>query len=99
MVASHSATWPTHTAKCYPEKVNDGYEFSIPCGFNGFCDSFWDDEQPSRKASETAPYSVSKAALDYYYDRTVIDDDNFGWPDSLEDDEYPIEMQCSYCFV
>lgn len=40
------------------------------------------------------------AALDYYYERSVpIDDDNFGWPDVLGADEYPLEIQCSSCFV
>jgi hypothetical protein len=40
------------------------------------------------------------AALDYYVDRPdPIDDDNYGWYEPLEFDEYPLEIQCSSCFL
>jgi hypothetical protein len=39
------------------------------------------------------------AAMDYYKKvPDPIDDDNYGWPEPLEYDEYPTEIQCSSCF-
>ena len=37
-------------------------------------------------------------AEDYFTEtESPIDDDNFGWPEPLEYDEYPLEIQCSTC--
>ncbi|KAF8862087.1 hypothetical protein BDZ45DRAFT_799471 [Acephala macrosclerotiorum] len=44
--------------------------------------------------------STQLAALDYYIERgDSIDDDNYGWALPLEFDEYPLEIQCSFCFL
>ena len=40
------------------------------------------------------------AAMDYYMIVPgPVDDDNYGWPDPLDYDEYPLEIQCSSCFL
>jgi LysM repeat protein len=37
---------------------------------------------------------------DYLYDEyPIVDDTNYGWPEVLEFDEYPLEIQCSPCFI
>jgi hypothetical protein len=44
------------------------------------------------------PWSIE--AEDYFYNKPdPIEDDNFGWPEPLEFDEYPLEIQCSSCFL
>jgi hypothetical protein len=40
------------------------------------------------------------AAADFFITKPdPIDDDNYGWPEPLEFDEYPLEIQCSSCFL
>ncbi|TGO09352.1 hypothetical protein BTUL_0169g00060 [Botrytis tulipae] len=40
------------------------------------------------------------SAMDYYVNAAdPIDDDNYGWISALDFDEYPLEIQCSSCFL
>lgn len=94
MVLDDSATWPTHTNKCYIDVSIGSWSYSTD--FNGTCTEpftfSWDN------ATDTQLSQM--AALDYYVDRPdPIDDDNYGWYEPLEFDEYPLEIQCSSCFL
>jgi hypothetical protein len=95
MVLLDEATWPTYTNKCYYD-VSYGdwgwYYFE-----NGTClepfDDYFVDATYSNGLNQLA-------AWDYYVERPdAINDDNYGWFDPLEWDEYPLEMQCSSCFL
>jgi hypothetical protein len=40
------------------------------------------------------------AAADFFITKPEpVDDDNYGWHEPLEFDEYPLEIQCSSCFL
>jgi len=39
------------------------------------------------------------SAMAYVYAGGPRSQANFGWPEALESDEYPLEIQCSKCFV
>jgi hypothetical protein len=96
MVETGTATWPNHTTKCYYDS-REGY-WEIYTDEDGNCtspyDFFWYD------ATDPIAPSGQMGAEDYYYDKTdPINDDNYGWPDPLEFDEYPLEIQCSSCFL
>ena len=96
MVINNQATWPENTYKCYFDAQADHWEYTQD--ENGTCynpfDFFvWPNATDSSGSSHLA-------ALDYYMNRgEPIDDDNYGWPLPLEFDEYPIEIQCSSCFL
>jgi hypothetical protein len=40
-----------------------------------------------------------KLALDYVYTGGPQQSANYGWQEALESDEYPLEIQCSPCFL
>ena len=91
----NEATWPTYTNKCYYDAYLGYWEYVQDA--DGNClDPF---EFEFQDASSMIGLQ-QLAALDYYYERPdPIDDDNYGWYDSLEWDEYPLEIQCSSCFL
>jgi hypothetical protein len=95
MVQAGEATWPSHTNKCYFDVSNGhwGYQRDV----DGTCldiFDFWYD-----KASDQAGLT-KMAAADYFIKKPdPIDDDNYGWYEPLEYDEYPLEIQCSSCFL
>lgn len=46
------------------------------------------------------PEVQGMSGVDYYVKRSQAhDDDNYGWHLSLDFDEYPLEIQCSACFL
>ncbi|KAF8859499.1 hypothetical protein BDZ45DRAFT_358156 [Acephala macrosclerotiorum] len=95
MVLDNTATWPNNTYKCYFDAQADTWDY-VQDG-NGTCYSPFEFEW----SNATDGGGLSQlAALDYYMERgDPIDDDNYGWPLPLEFDEYPLEIQCSSCFL
>ncbi|KAJ8611838.1 hypothetical protein MRB53_037751 [Persea americana] len=102
-VAGISVLWlpmgrPNSTTKCYldigesqPFYITD--ENDICLGASLFESSMYID-------ISSQPIVNQMAALDYYYERTaMIADDNYGWPEALEYDEYLLEIQCSSCWI
>lgn len=95
MVGSGKATWPEHTTKCYFDAQDEYWSYLVDG--NGTCYSDFDFEWSN--ASDSAG-STAMSAVDYYAQQgDPIDDDNYGWPLPLEFDEYPLEIQCSSCFL
>ncbi|KAK3933532.1 hypothetical protein QBC46DRAFT_463001 [Diplogelasinospora grovesii] len=96
MEAENAATWPNNTQKCYLGS-SEGYWQHYTDG-NGTCiEPEWGHEKSS--VFETSGYT-GMAAMDYYYTVPApIDDDNYGWAEILDFDEYPLEIQCSSCFL
>jgi hypothetical protein len=95
MVLNHKATWPENTYKCYFDAQS--HHWGYVQDENEICYSpfefGWSNATDSSGSSQMA-------ALDYYIERAEpINDDNYGWPLPLEFDEYPLEVQCSSCFL
>ncbi|KAJ5219686.1 hypothetical protein N7468_008890 [Penicillium chermesinum] len=95
MVLLDKATWPTYTNKCYYDVSYGDWEWFY--FENGTClepfDDYFQDATDANGLNQLA-------AWDYYVDRPpAINDDNYGWTEPLEWDEYPLEMQCSSCFL
>ena len=96
MITAGTVKWPTNTFKEYIDidsgawgpllDVNDTFIYP-------YDDYFWIN------ASDVTA-DLTPVALDYFYDRPdPIDDDNYGWTLPLHYDEYPLEIQCSQCFL
>ncbi|KAL4880347.1 hypothetical protein BJY04DRAFT_219343 [Aspergillus karnatakaensis] len=95
MVLANQATWPTYTNKCYYDISNGhwGYQTDV----DGTCLDLFDFSFGN--ASDEAG-ATNMAAADYFITKSdPIDDDNYGWYEPLEFDEYPVEIQCSSCFL
>ncbi|GAM83791.1 hypothetical protein ANO11243_017810 [Dothideomycetidae sp. 11243] len=97
MVAAGSATWPSNTAKCYPNLASDSIDATLDT--NGSCINTFD---VSVFQDNTLGWTASGQvqAADFYSSRGAPNpNDNYGWPQPLEADEYPLQIQCSSCFV
>jgi hypothetical protein len=95
MALNGEATWPNNTYKCYFNGQNFYWEYVVD--ENNTCYSPSDFEWSN--ATGVAG-SDQLAALVYYMERAdPINDDNYGWPLPLEFDEYPLQIQCSSCFL
>lgn len=92
--SSGSATWPRFTNKTYPD-----FDYS-PDGTpqedmdGNYVDNF---EPLSKFVDYGVPLDLS--GQDYYQDGLNLSYIGHGWPEALEYDEYPIEIQCSECFL
>lgn len=95
MVLNEKATWPTNTYKCYFDAQEFYWGYTVDEN-----DTCYDPFEFEWSNATGVAGSNQLAALDYYMDRgEPIDDDNYGWPLPLEFDEYPLEIQCSSCFL
>ena len=95
MVINNEATWPQNTTKCYFD-LSEGY-WGYILDYDGTCLSPFNDDWVN---ATDAIGATQMAALDYYVTQPEpINDDNYGWYDALEFDEYPLEIQCSSCFL
>lgn len=95
LVLEDEATWPDNTYKCYFDAQSSSWDYVQDR--NGTC---LDPFDFSFGNASTSSGNTAKAALDYYVERSEpIDDDNYGWFLPLEFDEYPLEIQCSSCFL
>ncbi|PQE12847.1 Peptidoglycan-binding Lysin subgroup protein [Rutstroemia sp. NJR-2017a BBW] len=95
MVANGAATWPTNTQKCYLDSSQGFWQHITD--ENGACiEPDWEELNSVFATSGREEMS----AIDYYVDAAdPVDDDNYGWVDALDFDEYPLEIQCSSCFL
>ncbi|KAH8799634.1 hypothetical protein F5884DRAFT_111945 [Xylogone sp. PMI_703] len=91
-----TATWPNYTTKLYPDPLNN---WEVATDVDGT-----PIERP-RKIQVNASdlqWDLPPAGEDYYIQRPTnitLDDSNYGWYQALEYDEYPLEIQCSSCFL
>ncbi|KAI1115461.1 hypothetical protein F5Y14DRAFT_460583 [Nemania sp. NC0429] len=92
--SSGTATWPTFTNKTYPDFTNnpDGSPGEDGDG-NPIDDS---DESP---VFQSYPLELDQTGQDYYQDGIPLNWTGHGWLAALEYDEYPLEIQCSECFL
>lgn len=94
MVADGTATWPDNTEKEYIDIASGGWGPLLDV-----------DETPIYPYNDFLWSNISEPgnsmkSLDYYIERAaIIADDNYGWSLPLDLDEYPIEIQCSECFL
>ncbi|KAA8564642.1 hypothetical protein MFRU_013g01880 [Monilinia fructicola] len=95
MVTNGAATWPVNPPKCYLDSSQ--YVWEHLTDENGICiEPDWDELDSVFDTSGRDEMS----AMDYYADAAEpIDDDNYGWVGALDFDEYPLEIQCSSCFL
>ncbi|KAL4901141.1 hypothetical protein BDW74DRAFT_181995 [Aspergillus multicolor] len=95
--AKGSVTWPAHINKTYPDWSYDPDYGTNAVDENGTVILPYQDPPPAN-----VEYSVNLgyASLDYWYNRTDPLPDR-GWTNTsiLEYDEYPLEIQCSTCFL
>lgn len=88
------ATWPTYTVKAHPDWLDN--EDGLPLiDEDGMLMESW-SEQPEFRNSGHKP---GEASTDYYMEGIAPGWTGHGWPDMLEYDEYPLEIQCSECFL
>lgn len=96
METAGQATWPANTTKCYYD-VNSNGPYEV-VDEDGNCFYPFDDDEPLDLSQYNAPSEM--AAMDYFVERgPPVADDNYGWPEPLDADEYPLEIQCSSCFL
>ncbi|KAJ6030994.1 hypothetical protein N7540_001726 [Penicillium herquei] len=89
MVILDEAVWPTYTNKCYFD-VTDGF-WTYVTDIDGTCLELFEFE--FEDASPMASLD-QMAAWDYYVEKSdPIDDDNYGWNETLEFDEYPLKFK------
>ncbi|KAF7884808.1 hypothetical protein EAF00_010626 [Botryotinia globosa] len=95
MVANNVATWPVNPQKCYLDSTQGVWEHLTD--ENGTCtEPDWEELDSVFDTSGRDDMS----AMDYYVNAAdPIDDDNYGWISALDFDEYPLEIQCSSCFL
>ncbi|KAF7872589.1 hypothetical protein EAF04_003509 [Stromatinia cepivora] len=95
MVALDGATWPKNTQKCYLGSSEGYWEH-----YTGDNDTCIEPEWTTLESVFETSGRDQMSAMDYYTDAPdPIDDDNYGWPEVLDFDEYPLEIQCSSCFL
>lgn len=96
MLAEGKATWPNNTEKEYIDIDSGGWGPLLDVDESSiypYNDYLWVN------ASDVNA-GASMKSLDYYIERGgIIDDDNYGWLLPLDLDEYPIQIQCSECFL
>jgi hypothetical protein len=91
---SGTVTWPTHTNKIYPD-FNNSPDGSPREDLDG---NIIDDSDPS-PMFQSYGLQLDLGGQDYYQDGIQLDWEGHGWPETLEYDEYPLEIQCSECFL
>jgi len=96
---SDAATWPNHTTKLYPRTSDPSWPDYVDengTAVDPFVDSFY---RYARPAGSIVPGGTD-AFQDYLRDEDPTGEDlNYGWPEILEFDEFPLEVQCSSCFI
>ncbi|KAK5739014.1 hypothetical protein LTR17_005532 [Elasticomyces elasticus] len=91
---SGTATWPTYTNKSFPNFDLD----SDGSPLKDFDGNFVDMSDP-RPVFTDYGLNLSMAGQDYYQQGIPLDWEGHGWHEVLEYDEYPLEIQCSECFL
>lgn len=92
--SSGTATWPMFTNKTYPD-FNDNPNGSPREDLDG---NLFDDSDPL-PVFQSYGLELDLTGQDYYQDGIQLNWEGHGWPEALEYDEYPLEIQCSECFL
>ncbi|KAH8680170.1 hypothetical protein BGZ61DRAFT_65432 [Ilyonectria robusta] len=87
-------TWPAHTKKAYPNWV-DNEDGSPTLDEDGELL----DDSADRLNFQHFGQDLGWSATDYYMEGLSLDWIGHGWNEALEYDEYPLEIQCSECFL
>lgn len=90
-----TVTWPTYTNKTYPDWSYD------PIDGTNELDEDGNVIPPYNTVPQPQPtfHSGQKSALDYVYTGRNAPVGDLGSNQTLEYDEYPLEIQCSKCFL
>ncbi|ETS76495.1 hypothetical protein PFICI_11882 [Pestalotiopsis fici W106-1] len=98
MVLLEEATWPTYTNKCY--YTANGGDWLPLVDYDNSCLNPFDHSVIYTSVDNLVSLGGAKTAIEYYKELPdPIDDDNYGWSEPLDFDEYPLEIQCSSCFL
>ncbi|PYI13867.1 hypothetical protein BO99DRAFT_314610, partial [Aspergillus violaceofuscus CBS 115571] len=91
---SGTITWPEFTNVTFPNFVdNDDGAPSLDLDDNPL-----DESNPSPRFNDYG-LQLELSGQDYYQEGIPLDWQGHGWPTILEYDEYPLEIQCSDCFL
>lgn len=93
---SGAATWPIYTNKTFPDWVNSDDGTPAQDVDGTYIDN--SNEMPTFN-DVLSDLETDWAASDYYFDGIDANWTGHGWPEMLEYDEYPLEIQCSDCFL
>lgn len=92
--SSGTATWPMFTNKTYPDFDNS------PDGSpREDVDGNLIDDSDASPVFQSYGLELDLTGQDYYQDGILLNREGHGWPEALEYDEYPLEIQCSECFL
>lgn len=92
---SSQATWPAYTNKTFPDWYDDNNGIPAQDVDGTYIDN--SNEMPTFY-DVLSGLDTDWSASDYYFDGIDANWTGHGWPDMLEYDEYPLEIQCSECF-
>ena len=92
--SSGNATWPEHTNVTFP----DFTESTVGTPATDTDGTLIDNSDPYLNFTDLG-LELPWIGQDYYQTGTVADWIGHGWPEPLEYDEYPLEIQCSDCFL
>ncbi|KAI6878955.1 hypothetical protein KC360_g8998 [Hortaea werneckii] len=91
------ATWPAYTEKIYPDFSEGDYEGSPAEDVDGTLIDLSDD--PIMWPKWLSQQQVEESGEDYFFEPISLDWRGHGHDLPLEYDEYPLEIQCSECFL
>ncbi|KAI7495045.1 hypothetical protein KC367_g7660 [Hortaea werneckii] len=91
------ATWPAYTEKIYPDFSEGDYEGSPAEDVDGTLIDLSDD--PIMWPEWLSQQQVEESGEDYFLEPISLDWRGHGHDLPLEYDEYPLEIQCSECFL
>lgn len=97
LVASGQATWPTFTQKEYPDFTEGKTDGAPARDIDGTLIDNSDD--PIIWPAWEYHVDLEDSGEDYFQEPIPPDWRGHGYDDPLEYDEYPLEIQCSECFL
>jgi hypothetical protein len=95
--ASGRATWPTNVEKLYPDFSDGNWNGSPAEDVDGNLLDQSDD--PISWPASASDLDLKDAGEDYFLDPISPNWRGHGYDSALEYDEYPLEIQCSTCFL
>jgi hypothetical protein len=94
--ASGLATWPTNTDKIYPDFSEGSYGDPVQDIDGTYIDQ---SDEPIEWPAWAAELQLEDSGADYFMEPISPDWQAHGYDGALEYDEYPLEIQCSECFL
>lgn len=90
-MAAGTATWPLYTNKTYPNFENPNWEPD---------DDPWSDDSYGNSTSDFYT-DLPLAPNEYFIGSSfkAFADCSYGWCETLDYDEHPLEIQCSSCML